>query len=175
MPHGHQLVQNTLKVNAVPLLTLGGRVALNLNADWLAPESSFLMKRFRYILQLTGRTLADDGPVVVLMNKGDASLSEILSAMVELNQFGPSDVTESLTEDLPWLVYQNTVKAFVMHGDGTEGIMATDWFEFGGKNGIPNLESQGIAVHAYNAGSGALTTRSVINGLIQIQGVWLRD
>ncbi len=175
MPHGHQLVSQTLTVNAVGLGTLGSRTALNLNATWVAPEASFLMKRYRYLLQLVGRTLADDGPIVVILNHGNASLSELSVAMQEINQIGPSDVTETLSQDTPWSIYQNTVQPFVYSGDGTEAVMDGSWHDFGGKNGIPNLEGAGVTAHAFNCGSGALSTGVSINGLIQIQGVWLRD
>ncbi len=175
MSDKHQLVQQTLSVNGVALSTLGSRTALNLSAQWTAPESSFLMKRYRYLLQLTGRTLNDDGPVVVLMNPGDTSLAEINNAMLELNQIGPSDTTETLSQDNAWAIYQNTVQPFVYRGDGTEGVTSGEWHSFGGNNGIPNLEDNGMAVHAFNCGSGALTTGVAINGLVQIQGVWLRD
>ncbi len=170
-----QLIQQTLQVDAVALGTLGGRTASELNSVWNDPESSFLMKRFRYLLQLTGRTITDDGPIVVLLNAGDVSTSEIAVAMLELNQIGPSDTTEMNTHNLPWNVYQNTVQPFIYRGSGTEGVINGEWHEFGGKNGIPNLESNGLSAHAFNCGSGALTTGVTINGLIQIQGVWLND
>ncbi len=175
MSHGHQLVQQNLVVQAVALSTLGGRTALALNTQLTAPESSFLMKRYRYLLQLTGRSLTDDGPIAVCMNKGDASLAEINLAFVDNNPTGPSDNTETLGEDQIWSVYQNTVDVFQYAGDGTEGVLNTEWKSFGGKNGIPAVENQGVAVHAFNCGSGALTTGVVINGIVQVQGVWLRD
>ncbi len=174
MAHPHGLVQQTLKVDAVALGTLASRIALAINAEMTAPESTFLMKRYRYFLQLVGRTLADDGPVLVCINHGNASLAEVAAAIMEINPIGPSDATQMLSQDSPWMVYQNTVRAFVMRGDGTESVMDSDWHNFGG-NGIPATENGGLAIHAFNAGSGALTTGSSINGIVQIQGVWLND
>ncbi len=175
MAHGHKLVHQVMQVDAVALGTLGARIAINLDASFTGIESSFLMKRVRYLLQLVGRTIADDGPIAVLINHGNASLGEIAAAMQMDNVIGPSDATQSLTEDDAWMVYQNTVKTFQLSGDGTEGVIDSGWMDFGGRNGIPAQENGGFAAHAFNCGSGALTTGSSINGLIQIQGVWLRD
>ncbi len=175
MSHGHALVQQSLVVNDVALGTLGSRTAIALNATMGSLTQGFLLKRYRYLLQIAGKTVGDDGPIVVLMNKGDATLAEINSAMIENNTAGMDDTTQVLTQDEAWTVYQNTVNAFVLTGDGTEGTMVSEWKPFGGKNGIPALEGQGFAVHAFNCGSGALTTGATVNGLVQVQGVWLRD
>ncbi len=175
MPHGHKLVHQNLVVDAVALGTLAGRTALNLNTGFVNPESSFLIKRYRYLLQLVGRTINDDGPIAVTLNHGNASITEIAQAITEINSVGPADVSQTNTEDNSWNIYQNTMKAFTPRGDGTEGVLMTEWRSPGGKNGIPALESSGVAVTAINLGSGALTTGSSINGIVQLQGVWLRD
>lgn len=175
MAHGHGLVQHNLPVNAEALGTLGARTALSLNSVMNAITATFLMLQYRYILQLVGRTLADDGPVVVFLNKGDATATEIATAMQEQNTAGPDDTTQSLTEDNPYVVYQNTVHAFVMHGDGTEGVMDTGWRNFNKGKGIPATEGTGFALHAFNTGAGALTTGSSVNGQVWVRGVWLRD
>lgn len=176
MPHGHKLVQQSLVVNAVALGTLAARTAIILNSQLATTfRSTFLAKRVRYLLQYTGRTINDDGPIVVMISKGDLSLSEVTVAMQEHNTLGPSDTTESLTEDTSWAVYQNTVKTFQPRGDGTEAVFDSGWTQFNGSKGIPILEDLGLLVHAYNTGAGALTTGGAINGIVQIQGVWLRD
>jgi len=98
----------------------------------------------------------------------------IAAAIMELNPVGPSDASQMLGQDNPWVVYQNTLIGFVTRGDGTESHTDGKWINFGGR-GIPATENGGLAFHAFNAGSGALTTGSAINGIIQIQGVWLND
>ncbi len=175
MPHGHKLVHQNLVVDAVALGTLAGRTALNLNNGFINPESSFLIKRYRYLLQLVGRTITDDGPVAVVLNHGNASITEIGNAITEINSVGPADVSQVQTEDNAWAIYQNTLTAFTLRGDGTEGLLMTEWQSPGGKNGIPALESSGVAVSVVNLRSGALATGSSINGIVQLQGVWLRD
>ncbi len=174
MAHPHGLVNQTFKVDAVALGTLASRIAIAINAEMTAPESTFLMKRVRYFLQLVGRTLADDGPVLVVCNHGNASLAEVAAAIMEQNAIGPSDASQMLGADNAWMVYQNTIVPFVTRGDGTEAHTDGKWIKFGA-NGIPATENGGLAFHAFNAGSGALSTGSSINGIIQIQGVWLND
>ncbi len=175
MPHGHSLVQQTSTVDAIALGTLAGRTALALNTSFGAITQSFLLTRIRYMLQLVGRTLADDGPIIVGVANGDASIAEISAAMIEGNIVGMNDVTQTLTQDNAWVVYQNTVRVFQYRGDGTEAVLESDWVSFGGKNGIPAQEDSGWQIFAFNCGSGALATGSSINGLCQAQGVWLRD
>ncbi len=176
MPHGHRLVQNELDVNTVAMLTLGARVAIALNTQFNNPTTSFLMKRVRYFLQMAGRSTADDGPILIGCANGNANVTEIGEAMNERNVNGPEDITNVLDQDKTWVVYQNTVVPMIVRGDQTYGQVATSrWIDFGGKNGIPALEASGMQVFAYNSGSGALTTGMNINGIVQIQGVWLRD
>lgn len=175
MPHGHKLIQHNLPVNAQALSTLAGRAALSLNSVMNGIDATFLMKRYRYALQMTGRTIGDDGPVGVFLNKGDATAAELSTAMQEQNTAGPSDTTQVLTQDNPWIIYQNTIKLFEFSGLSTEAVLFTDWQSIGGKNGIPALEGVGFALHAFNFGSGALDTGSTINGMCHVQGVWLRD
>ncbi len=174
MSHDHGLKHQNLLVDAVALGTLGARTAIALNAVMTSATATFLIKRVRFLLQLVGRTLTDDGPVVVFLNKGDASLTELAVAFTDVNTSGPGDTTQVLSSDVPWSVYQDSVRAFVMGGDGTEGIMHSGWIKMPGK-GLPASEGSGLAVHALNTGSGALTTGSSINGIVQVQGVWLRD
>ncbi len=175
MAHGHGLVNQSLSVDKVALSTLAARTALQINNELGAPTSSFLMKRVRYLLNIANRTINDDGPILVGCARGDATISEIDSAMTEHNPFGPEDITQSLTEDSAWVVYQNTIMAEKIRGDGTEAQIDSGWINFGGKNGIPALEAAGMQVFVFNAGSNVLTTGTTVNGLVMIQGVWLRD
>ncbi len=175
IPHGHGLVQNELDINEVVLLTLGPRVAIALNTQFNNPTASFLMKRVRYFTQIALRTASDNGPILIGCANGDATVTEIAEAMNERNVNGPDDITNVLDQDKTWVVYQNTVVPMEIQGDQTYGQATSRWINFGGKNGIPAIEGSGMQVFAYNAGGAALTTGSLIDGIVQVQGVWLRD
>ncbi len=176
MSHGHGLVNQSLIVDTVALGTLAARAALIINTQFSAPTNSFLLKRGRYFLQLTGRSTADDGPILVGMAHGDANVSEIASAMVERNVNGPDDITSMLDQDSAWAVYQNSLKPFIIRGDQTYAqVEISDWFQPGGQKGIPLIEGSGMVLFVFNSGSGALTTGATVNGLTMVQGVWLRD
>ncbi len=175
MPHGHGLVQHSLPVNAQALSTLAGRTALELNSVMDSITAPFLMKQYRYIIQVTGHTVSDDGPLVLLLARGDATVAEIALAMNEQNTTGPSDTSQVLTEDAIAVMYNNTVHAFEFKGEGTEAVIDTGWRSFGGKRGIPALEDTGFSLFVYNCGSGSLATGSVANGQAWVRGVWLRD
>ncbi len=175
MPHGHGLVSQQLSFDTIALATLSSRNSLIVNSAFSNPTNSFLCRRIRYFAQLEGRTAVDDGPIVIGCAHGDADVSEIAAAMNERNVNGPDDITNLLDQDNAWAVYQNTVVSFVTTGDPTRGQTSSAWVNFGGKNGIPIMEGSGLVVFAFNCGSGALTTGSTVNGLAQVQGVWLRD
>lgn len=174
MAHGHGLVSQSLNIDKVDLLTLGARSALILTTQWNNPTASFLMRRVRYFLNIVAREANDDGPILIGCAHGDANVSEIAAAMVERNVNGPDDITSMLDQDTAWTVYQNTVVPIVLFAL-TEGQTETNWINFGGKNGIPNIEGSGMVIFAFNSGSNALTTGSLVNGIAQIQGVWLND
>ncbi len=171
MAHNHQLVQQNMTINTA-LSTLASRTALTLNSILNGITNDFLVKQYRMNLHYVGRTAADDGPVIVCMNKGDATAQEVKEAFDEQNTAGPDDTTQMLTQDRVWTVYQNTVHSFRMYSN-TEGNIDTGWIPFGGKNGIPIIEGVGLAVHAFNSGGGALTTGGTIAGSIWLRGVWL--
>ncbi len=173
MPHGHQLVNQAMLVDAISIATLNARTALLLRS-FSAITSSFLLKRVRYLLHVTSLTVGDDGPILALLAKGNANAAEVAAAMIEFNGSGPDDVTESLTQDEAWVVYQNTVVPFMVTGTGAHGQTPSDWINFGGRNGIPAIEDSGWSLHAFNAGSGQNATGTV-SGIVQVQGVWLRD
>ncbi len=175
-PHGN-LVQQAMLVDTVALGTLGARTAIALNTAFNALTATFLMMRVRYLLKLSGSTLGDDGPILIGIAKGNASIAEIGSAMIENNTSGPEDVTQSLTEDTSFSVYQNTVVSMIGESTVEDGHPATKsgWIRFGGKRGIPASEGSGWQLFAFNSGSSALTTGAVVNGLAHTQGVWLRD
>ncbi len=168
------IVQQTMQVSAIALGTLGGRSSVVL-FGLTGLTATFLMHRYRLFIQLIGRTADDDGPLLIGIAKGDATTTEINAAMIAVNTVGPGDTTQMLTQDNAWVVYQNTVVPVLFNGDGLQGQPTSDWVKFGGKNGIPATEGTGFLLFAYNAGSGALTTGQVLNGLAHIQGRWLRD
>ncbi len=172
--HGHQLVNQMIAVDAVSVATLSGRTALTLNTLFGGINTTFLLKRIRYFLQATSLTANDDGPLVVGVAQGDAASSEITAAMVEFNNDGPTDVGQTLTEDDAWVVYQNSIAPLIRTGSGLVAQTPSDWISFGGKNGIPALEGNGFKTFVFNCGSGENAT-GTINGIAQIQGVWLRD
>lgn len=175
MTHPHRgLVQQAMLVEAVALGTLAARTAIVLNSDFNAITATFLMKRIRYLLQLVGRT-ANDDQIIIGLAKGNASIAEIASAMIENNTAGPDDVTQSLTEDTSFVVYQNTVSVLLPNGGGAEAAPKLGWSAVGGRKGIPAQEGSGFQLFAFNAGAGALATGSSINGIAHVQGVWLRD
>ncbi len=173
--HGHKWINQALEVDAVALATLQPRAALIINTQFSTPLQSFLLKRLRYFLQLVGRTANDDGPILIGCCHGDATVSEIASAMSERNVNGQEDITSVLDQDLSWIVYQNTVMAIKYQAAVTEGQLISGWIPFGGKNGIPAIEGAGMTIFAYNAGNAALATGSSVNGKVDVQGVWLRD
>ncbi len=175
MGHGHGLVNQGLVVTQ-GLATLASRSAVVINSQMTATTATFLMKRLRYFLQLIGRTTADDGPIIIGAAHGDATVSEIEAAMVELNPTGPSSITDMLTEDTAWVIYRNTLIPMVIKGDQTFAQTEhSNWINFGGRNGIPAPEGSGFQLFAYNSGPGALTTGSSMQGHFDVQGVWLRD
>ncbi len=178
MGHPHSnLVQQAMLVDTVALGTLGARTAIVLSSVFNAITASFLMMRVRYLLKIAASTLGDDGPILIGLAKGNATLAEIGSAMIENNTSGPDDVTQSLTEDTAFTVYQNTIVSMIGESTVEDGHPATKsgWIRVGGRKGIPATEGSGWQLFAFNSGSSALTTGAVINGLAHVQGVWLRD
>ncbi len=166
-----KLILQSLNVNNVALSTLAGRAAIAINEEFDTPESSFLVKKIRYLLSMSGKT-AGEGPLMVGLASGDASAAEIASAMTELNSLGPADTTETLTEDEAWTVWQNTIKAFEENGQA--GVI-TCYKEISLGKGMVARENQGIDAFIFNADPSALTTGISVKGIIQLWGVWLHD
>lgn len=173
MPHGHQLINQSLSVASLPLLTLGARSALVANNELGALTTAMLCKRVRYFLQLSGITSGDEGPMLVGLAHGNASVSEIEAAMTEHNPFGPEDVSQTITQTDAWIVWQDSIVQLIDGGNLTFRQTPTDWMKLG-KRGLPALEVAGVQAFIFNAGNGAVTTGSILMGTIQIQGVWLR-
>ncbi len=182
MAHPHtSLVQQAMVVDEVVISTLAAKTALILNSEFTAITATFLMKRVRYLLQIKGLTSADNGPLVVGVANGNASVAEIGTAMIEKNTAGPADLTQSLTQDSAFgAVYQNSIVAF-----SSEPVVAAtnyqsnpetmNWIQVGGKNGIPAPEGAGFQLFIYNTGNGPMATGATVEGIAHLQGVWLRD
>lgn len=171
-----RLVRQNVPINGDALGTLGARTALSLNTVMSSITTGFLMLRYKMLIQLTSRTVPDNGPILILLAPGDASIAEIASAMQEQNTAGPEDLTQTLTQDNILAVYEQTIQPFVLKGDGTEGQILTDWIRLGRNGrGIPAREATGFSAFVFNAGSGALTTGSSVDGTLWVEGVWLDD
>jgi len=172
------LVHQNLTVTNVALGSLGLRTAIAIQSGWTTPNTTFLMRRARMFLQATELATADDGPVLVGLAHGNATVGEIASALTQINSEGPDDITQGLNQDQSWTVYQDSVRQFHRESSGTADKMVyieSGWMKMGGKSGIPLVKDGGVQVFAYNSGNGVLTTGAVVSGVVQIQGTWLRS
>ncbi len=170
-PHGLQVLVG--QVNSVALTTLGARSALLIESTLQDLTATFLLKRVRYWLKISGVT-ADEGPLLVGVANGDAALSEINTSMIVTNTSGPLDRTAMLTQDDAWTVVRDSIRMMINRHSDTEKYLEGEWISMP-KKGIPMPEGAGIQAFVFNAQDAALTTGSVIEGLIEYQGVWLRD
>ncbi len=169
--HPHGLISLTEGVDSVPLGTLAARTALAIETGLINWDDSFLLKRVRFWLKITGVT-ADEGPHLVFVTSGDVAASEATAGMVVTNATGPSGVTENLTQDTAWVIMRDTVRMMrPIHSD-TEKYLTGGWIKLKGK-GIPTRS--GVRTWIFNAQDAAFTTGSVVEGLIEYQGVWLND
>ncbi len=175
MAHPHSsLVSQVASLADVALLTLGARAAQTIQSSFAAIDATFLMKRVRYWLRLFSRTAGDDGPIIVGIAPGDLTTTEIAAAISEANVKGPSDTTQVLTQDNAWSVSRWSMCKFDFNAVDTEGWTSVGWLKAPGR-GWAAREGTGWQTFAFNAGNGALETGSKIGGIVEIQGVWLRD
>ncbi len=172
MPHGHGLKIQNLVVDDVDLVTLAARTAVAINSQFTSITATFLVNRIKYILQATTID-ATDGPLAVVIAKGGATVAEVNAAFTEHNTNGPDDITQALTEDEAWTVWQKSLRMFRKNGTNTHAEVSAD-FKLPGR-GIPALEDQGLGIFAVNLGNNALSTGVLVSGLVQLWGVWLRD
>lgn len=177
--HPHGLVSLTEAVNT-SLSTLAAKTALDINTDLSSLNTSFLLKRIRYFLTLENM-VESEGPILVLASQGDAAANDVTSGMGVTNTVGPSDVTQSITQDQAWKVIRESVEMLQWTGEGVADLQSTGrWHRMPGK-GIPMLAggdvNGGIRYSVFNADVAALadTNSAIIKGMIEIQGVWLRD
>ncbi len=168
------LVTQNEPVENVLLGTLASRTALQIAADFSAITATFLMKRVRYLLYLTDVT-ADEGPFCVALAQGDTSAVEASRGVTEGNTAGPSDRTQMLTQDESWNIVQDSLEFLEPTAGVADWSSDGDWHVLGGGKGIPFPEGAGWQAVIINLDADALTTASQIKGVIQYQGVWLRD
>ncbi len=164
------VIQNDLAAD-IALSTLAARTALQVSAQFVAITATFLMKRVKYFLKISGLT-DGEGPILVGLARGDMSAGEISAALVERNTAGPTDTTQSLTEDVSFSIHQNSVRMGKQDGDSTNVYFD---YEFSLGKGVPWGEGAGWQLFVFNADNAALTTGAVIKGIAQYWGVWLRD
>ncbi len=160
--------------------TLASKTALSLSSVLSSTlANSFLMKRWR------GTVFVDsvddtEGPFVIGLARGNATVAEIAIAFTEANTVGRTDVTQVLTEDSAWTIHQNSVVMLkpdgAAQGTGTNKVNWIATFDISfGRKGIPWSESEGWQVFFINLSNGAMTTGAGIDGWTQAWGVWLRD
>ncbi len=173
MGHPHGLVHQSEDVAGVSLSTLAARGAIQIGNDFDGITATFLMLRMRWFLQIEGIT-ADEGPIGAIVHRGDASGSEVQNGINHQNTAGPDDTTQMAAQSDTMNVFLDTLRMFRLYDGGTRGQLTTGWIKLA-KKGIPMAESTGWAISAYNADSSALTSGALIKGVVQYQGVWLRD
>ncbi len=164
-----KLITQNGQVDDVVLSTMAANAALAIDPDFAALTASFLVKRVRYNFQIEGLT-ADEGPFTVALAAGNASAAEAADGFNSRNTAGPADLTQSLTQDQPWTVFQNSI-AYFEPFTSTSQRLQTDWISLG--KGIPAHEGAGWQLFLHNADNAALTTGAVIKGTYIVQGVWL--
>ncbi len=170
--HPHGIVNQSEDVANISLGVLGARSSLVIANDFDGITASFLMIRMRYMLQIEGLTL-DNGPIMAVVAQGNSSGAEIQAAINHQNPAGPDDVTEMIDQTAMKPIVYDTLRTFRTDGL-TRGQLTTGWIKMGRK-GIPFGEGNGWVVHAFNGDNSTLDSGAVVKGIIQYQGVWLRD
>ncbi len=174
MAHGHGLVYQSETIADVALSTLAARTAIQLGVGTSNIEHDFLVRQAKYDLQLVGRTAADDGPIMIGMAKGDATVAEIAGALTEINTVGPSDTTQMLTADAKMVIWWNSLRSMKPSAVVAEAHLSTEWFSPTGSKGMRAELNAGYQFFAYNAGNAALATGITIGGQCRTRGVWLK-
>ncbi len=168
------LVHQNDPVEDIALGTLAARTALQIANDFTAVSATFLMKRVRYLVHLEGIT-ADEGPFCVALAQGDVSAAEASQGVTEGNIAGPNDRTQVLQQQDSWNIIQDSLELIGEDANTTAAQSSGQWHVLGGGKGIPFPEGVGWQAVVISLDNAALTTGGVIKGVIQYQGVWLRD
>ena len=168
----HLQIQN-IPVNNIALSTLGARAALLLASTFSTSiKNSFLVKKVKMMLHLTGATTGAASAILVALGSGDITVTEFAAALTEINTVGPEDTTQIRTSDNVWNIWQKTLSMFADSSDPTVAVIDK---EYSLGKGMVARSEQGILAMAFNNDGSALDTGIVVNGLIQLWGVWLRD
>ncbi len=173
MGHTQHLQIQNIPVNDVALSTLAARAAINLSGAFgTSIKNTFLVKKVKYFLHLDGATAGEGNNIMIGIGKGDASANELASALTEINSVGLEDTTQVLTSDNVWAIWQNSMHMMESFGVSTEAEINHS-FSLG--KGMPAVAEQGIQIFAFNNDGSILTTGIVVNGTVQLWGVWLND
>lgn len=171
MSHPHGLVSLNPGPNTA-LSTLGAKTALTIDQTHAALDAAFLIKRVRYFIEVDSLT-SGEGPFIVGIAPGDTNDAEIAAAVTTTNTVGPSDTTQSLTQDAAWSVLRQSFELIQSRSESTNRLGTTGhWHKMPGR-GIPVPEGKGFRCFIMNLDTGALTTGATAKGLYEVQGVWL--
>ncbi len=173
MAHPHGIVHQNEPVVGISLAALAANGSVVVGNTFDGITATFLMIRMRYMLQIEGITV-DEGPIGAILAPGNASAGEIQNAINNQNTSGPQDETQMIGQAEQRSAIHDTMRMFKLYDGGTRGQLHTGWIKLA-KRGIPFAEGSGWVVHVYNADSVALTSGALVKGIIQYQGVWLRD
>lgn len=179
MAHSHRLTILNLEIDDVSISALGAKTAVALSAVLAGIQNSFLVKRVKYMLKLSGG-VNEDELIVVFLNPGNASLAEVQQALTQVNTIGPTDRTQTLLDDNIWNIWQKTVRMFHSVGPADGATVALgiaeviDDISLG--KGMVAREDEGVAVHAMNIANNAMAAANQeVTGIVQLWGVWLND
>lgn len=174
--HPHGIVHQSEDV-AVTLGTLATKTALLLATTQASITATFLMLRVTYNLLLDS-VEETEGPFIVGLCRGDATVAEIKLAMDYANSSGPLDTTQMVagsdTTVIRWdsLIYGRQIANEI-------GTATVNWEFRGtrklGRKGVPWAEGSGWKSFVFNDDSSNMTTGSAMGGSIHSEGVWLRD
>ncbi len=162
------------QVEDIALGTLAGRTSLQIDGDFGNATATFLAKRVRYFLGISGVT-SGEGPFLVGMGSGNATTAEFTQAWVNRNTSGPLDETQTLLEDTSWTVVRDSMEMLNLNPSTVHAQTMGQWHVLGGGKGIPFPEGAGWILQVFNCDNAALSTGAVIKGTYEVQGVWLRD
>ncbi len=177
MPNVHSGIQmQPLRMNADALGSLAADTAVVLNTGFGSGiTQSFLIKQVRYAIQY-GVVTQGDNFIIGLCN-GSATVAEIASAIRDVVT-DVDDASNTQVAALHQVIFWETLRMVGSSGvltGTTSGNVLNETISIGGGKGIPAKEATGISVFAWNPNTGALTTGSVLSGLITLVGVWLND
>ncbi len=167
MPDKNAVILLTDKAGPLALATLDTVTALSIESTHgTAMLNAYLMKHVRAALSLETPDV-DDGPFLVGMARGGASITEIKAAIenadLDRNRQGQANIRVVLFE---------TVRMFGSTESSATGPFIEMDVSLGGGKGIPFDEGEGWQWFIYNMGS-QLVAGSFINLFASYAGAWL--